>query len=65
MLDYPADTCKVFAQAICGITDPTEEFINGMALGAGAMAYVWLAVSCGPDWLRAAVLGAAVTMLGL
>ena len=64
MLDYPADTCKVFAQAICGITDPTEDF-SDMTLGAGAMAYVLLAVSCGPGWLRAAVLGAVVSMLGL
>ena len=65
MLDYPADTRKVFAQAICGITDPTEEFENDMTLGAGAMAYVLLAVSCGPGWPWLLCWGAAVSMLGL
>ena len=65
VLDYPADTRKVFAQAICGITDPTEEFENDMTLGAGAMAYVLLAVSCGPGWPWLLCWGAAVSMLGL
>ena len=69
VLDCPADTRMVFAQAICGITDATVETIEDMKLGAGAMAYVLLAVIYGPCWLWAAVqstcVGAALRMLCL